>query len=49
MNTITTRGFGISMKTPFGPLDLIWARGPKKLQNNTNNQSFFYVNVGYKF
>lgn len=49
MNTITTRGFGISMKTPFGPLDLIWARGPKKLHNNTHNQSFFYVNVGYKF
>lgn len=44
-----TTGIGISTKTPFGPLDLIWAQGPKNLNKNASEQSFFYVNIGYKF
>ena len=46
---IESYGFGITLKSPFGPIDLIWGQGPESLINSSKKQTLFYINVGYKF
>ena len=42
-------GWGLAFKSPFGPLELIWGKGPKKLMDSSDKQTIFHVNIGYKF
>ena len=46
---IEAYGFGITLKSPFGPIDLIWGKGKKSLSSSSEMQTLFYINVGYKF
>ena len=48
-NSLNSYGFGITFKSPFGPIELIWGKGPKTLLNSSDKQTLFSVNVGYKF
>ncbi len=42
-------GLGITLKSPFGPIDLIWGKGSKILTEPSNTQTLFYINAGYQF
>ena len=48
-NSLNSYGFGITLKSPFGPIEFIWGKGPKTLLNSSDKQTLFYVNIGYKF
>mgnify|MGYP001213736288 FL=1 len=48
-NSLNSYGFGITLKSPFGPIELIWGKGPKTLLKSNDRQTLFYVNIGYKF
>ncbi len=45
---IDSYGLGLTLKSPFGPIDLVWGTAPKTLISNKTH-TLFYVNIGYKF
>ena len=45
---IDSYGLGLTLKSPFGPIDLVWGTAPKTL-TSTKMHTLFYVNIGYKF
>ena len=40
-------GFGIVLDSPFGPIELIWGKGPEKLSDANNKQTIFHINMLY--
>ena len=46
---IISTGFGITFTSIFGPLDFVYAIGPKSLLDTKEAQSILYFNFGYKF
>jgi len=42
-------GFGITLLSPLGPMELIWSRGFKNIYSNEGSQNLFYFSAGYKF
>ena len=46
---LSSYGYGLTFNSPFGPLELIWGRGPKELSAASKKTTTFYINLGYKF
>ena len=42
-------GAGITLVSPFGPLEFIWSIGPENIYNSSKQQQNFYFSAGYKF
>tara|TARA_Y100000590_G_C15732775_1_gene1017617 strand:+ start:2001 stop:4160 length:2160 start_codon:yes stop_codon:yes gene_type:complete len=42
-------GAGITLVSPFGPLEFIWSIGPENIYSNSNQQHHFHFSAGYNF
>jgi len=48
-SSIDSYGLGITLKSPFGPIDLVWGIAPKRLTDSSKLETLFNINIGYKF
>ena len=44
-------GFGITLLSPFGPMEFIWSQGPQNIYSEDDKgwQHIFHFSAGYKF
>ena len=42
-------GLGLTLDSPFGPLEFVWSRGDSNINGSLKKRNHFYIKAGYNF